>query len=313
MIPLMFLGVIAGAALPLQTNINTRLRRSVGSPFLATFLSFLIGTTVLLIATLAMDGRLPGAESAVGSPGWLWIGGVFGVIVLTANLFMFPRLGAVQTAVLPVTGQVLMGLLIDHFGWFRAAAVPLGPIRGLGGVLVLVGVFGAIGVADRLLGRSGGAPTGSSHGAGAWLWRLVGIGCGALLASQTAINGRLGVALGSAAAAALVSFAVGAAALLLILLLSRTRWQLTRVDEHPNPWWMWLGGLLGAAFVFANAMLQPILGTGLTVTLVLLGMMLGSLAIDALGLLGARRKKVTAFQALGLLVMIAGVALIRLV
>lgn len=309
----MILGVIAGAALPVQTNINTRLRHSVGSPFLATFLSFLIGTVTLLVATLAMDGRLAGPSAAAGTPWWLWIGGVFGVIVLTANLFMFPRLGAVQTAVLPVTGQVLMGLLIDHFGWFRAAPVPLGPTRALGGILVLVGVFGAIGVADRVFGRAGGAPTGSSHGAGAWVWRLVGIGCGALLASQTAINGRLGVALGSAVAAALISFAIGAAALLLILVVTRTPWRLRRVDERRNPWWMWIGGVLGAAFVFTNALLQPILGTGLTVMLILLGMMLGSLAIDALGLLGARRKKVTLFQALGLLLMISGVALIRLV
>lgn len=313
MIIVMVLGVIAGAALPLQTNINTRLRQSVGSPFLATFLSFGIGTVTLLVATLAMDGRLPGPSAAAGRPWWLWIGGVFGVIVLTANLFMFPRLGAVQTAVLPVTGQVLMGLLIDHFGWFRAVPVPLGPTRALGGLLVLMGVFGAIGVADRVFGRAGGTPTGSSHGAGAWLWRLVGIGCGALLASQTAINGRLGVALGSAVAAALISFAVGVVALLAILLVTRTPWRLRRVDERPNPWWMWIGGVLGAAFVFANALLQPILGTGLTVMLILLGMMLGSLAIDALGLLGARRKKVTLFQAVGLLLMIGGVALIRLV
>ncbi|MDO5683100.1 MAG: DMT family transporter [Propionibacteriaceae bacterium] len=313
MLVVMVLGVIAGTALPLQTNVNTRLRQTVGSPFLATFLSFSIGTLSLLVATLVMDGRLPGPSAAAGTPAWLWIGGVFGIIVLTANLFMFPRLGAVQTAVLPVTGQVLMGLLIDHFGWFRTEQVDLGLTRGLGGLLVLVGVFGAIGAADRVFGRAGGAPTGSSHGASAWLWRLVGIGCGALMASQTAINGRLGVALGSAIAATLISFAVGVVALLIILLVTRTPWRWLRVDERPNPWWMWTGGVLGAAFVFANALLQPILGTGLTVMLILLGMMLGSLAIDALGLLGARRKRVTLFQAIGLVLMIAGVGLIRLV
>lgn len=313
MIAVIILGALAGAALPLQTNVNTRLRRSVGSPFLATSLSFLIGTIVLLIATLVMDRALPGPAAAMSTPPWLWIGGFFGVIVLTANLFMFPRLGAVQTAVLPITGQVLMGLLIDHFGWFRVAPTELTLIRATGGLLVLVGVFGAIGVADRWLGRTGGAPTGSSHGASAWLWRLVGVVCGALLASQTAINGRLGVALGSAVAAALVSFAVGTLALIVILLVTRTPWRLTRPDDRPNPWWMWLGGALGAGFVFANAFLQPVLGTGLTVMVILLGMMLGSLAIDALGLLGARRKKVSLLQALGLLLMIGGVALIRIV
>lgn len=306
------LGLLAGAALPLQTNFNTRLRQSVGSPFLATTLSFLIGTMVLLIATLAVDRELPGPAAATGTPAWLWIGGLFGVIVLTANLFMFPRLGAVQTAVLPITGQVLMGLLIDHFGWFRVDPTALTATRATGGLLVLAGVLGAIGIADRVLRRTGGAPTGSLHGRSAWFWRLVGVLCGAMLASQTAINGRLGVALGSAVAAALVSFAVGTVALIVIVVVTRTPWRLTRPDDRPNPWWMWLGGVLGAAFVFGNAFLQPILGTGLTVMLVLLGMMLGSVAIDAFGLLGARRKRITAFQGVGLLLMISGVALIRL-
>lgn len=309
----MILGVIAGVALPVQTNINTRLRQTVGSPFLATFLSFAIGTAVLAVAALAKDGRVPAPSDLGAVPPWLLVGGLIGVTVLTANLFMFQRLGAVQTAVLPITGQVLMGLLIDHFGWFGVPPVHLGVTRAVGGLLVLVGVFGAIGVSDRVFGRAGGAPTGSSQGLGAWPWRFVGIGCGALLASQTAINGRLGVALGSAVAAALVSFAIGAAILLVIVLATRAAGQLRRLREGSHPWWMWLGGALGAGFVFGNAFLQPLLGTGLTVMLVLLGIMVGSLAIDALGLLGARRKKVTAFQVIGLLLMIGGVALIRLV
>lgn len=43
---------------------------------------------------------------------------------------------------------------------------------------------------------------------------------------------------------------------------------------------MWVGGVLGALFIFGNAALVPQIGTGLTVVAGLLGSMLGSLIID---------------------------------
>lgn len=58
--------------------------------------------------------------------------------------------------------------------------------------------------------------------------------------------------------------------------------------------------------------LAPTIGTGLAVVIVLLGLMAGSLAIDQFGWLGAKRNPVTALQLIGLLVMILGVACIRL-
>ncbi|WP_027004264.1 DMT family transporter [Corynebacterium halotolerans] len=310
------LGVLIGLVMPLQTSANSRLRLSVGSPFLASFISFLVGTLTLLVATLLVDGGLPDLGLAAGQPGWLWAGGFLGVVVLTGNIFLFPRLGSVQTVVLPITGQVLMGLLIDHFGWFHSPQAPLSATRVAGAVLLVVGVLGAIGLLDTLVRRRTVAPVldgGRGEGAGLWLWRAAGVVFGMCGATQTAVNGRLGVVIDSAVAAALVSFTVGVTTLLLIVLATRTPWRLRRLDGRPNPWWMWIGGFLGAAFVFGNAFLAPIIGTGLTVMVILLGLMGGSLIIDHFGLLGARRKPTTALQALGLLLMVAGVALIRLV
>ncbi|HKM24311.1 MAG TPA: DMT family transporter, partial [Corynebacterium sp.] len=65
--------------------------------------------------------------------------------------------------------------------------------------------------------------------------------------------------------------------------------------------------------VFGNAYLSPVIGTGLTVMTILLGMMVGSLLIDHFGLLGAKRKPTTLLQAVGLALMVVGVAVIRLV
>ncbi|GAA2179705.1 DMT family transporter [Brooklawnia cerclae] len=311
------LGLTIGVGLPVQTSINTRLRRSVGSPFVASLVSFLVGTVFLIVVTLA--GRhsvLFPASLLTEQPTWLWLGGLFGVVYLTGNILLMPRLGAVQTVVMPVFGQVLMSLLIDNFGWFAAATRPLAPLRAAGGLLVLLGVVGVVSPGGRTPARGGDpattarAPGGDTPGL--WLWRLLGVVAGMFSAAQTAVNGHLGAVVGSKLEAAFVSFLVGTLVLIVVVALSRTPLRLTRVADAPHPWWMWLGGIIGAVFVLSNVYLVAEVGTGLAVIIVLIGLMVGSLLIDQFGWFGAKRSPITPIQAVSLLVMIAGAALIRL-
>lgn len=52
----------------------------------------------------------------------MWFAGVFGVTLLTGNVLLLPKLGSLKTVIMPVTGQIVMGLLIDAFGWFGTTA-----------------------------------------------------------------------------------------------------------------------------------------------------------------------------------------------
>ncbi len=300
-------GVFTGSLMPLQTSVNNRLRLSVGTPLLASFLSFLIGTGALILATWLSSGQpYPSLGQANGQPWWMFTGGALGVVVLTGNILLFPRVGSVQTVILPITGQIITGLLIDTFGLFGVAQIPLGWLRMIGALLVLAGAVAAVGVLRR------GLPGPAQKTPGIWLWRALGLLMGACAASQISVNGGLGVVLGSAVEAALVSFSVGTLTLLLLLVLTRTPWRGVALVGQRNPWWMWIGGILGATIVFATAALGPILGTGMTVVVMLLGMMAGSLFIDTFGLLGAVRRRVDWTQVLGLVVIVAGAAMIRL-
>lgn len=305
-------GVIIGLILPLQTSINSRLRRSVGSPFMASLISFAIGTVFLAIVTSSIDHHLLFSPRLLTQqPAWLWIGGLFGVVYLTCNILLFPQLGSVQTVILPMFGQILMGLLIDNFGWFHAKVSPLTPVRLSGAGLVFIGVLVTVALSSWLLNRhaaTNARPTPPSL----WLWRLLGIGAGMLGAAQSAINGHLGVVLNSSLNAAFISFLVGTLALLLINLVLRSKRQLVRPDNRPNPWWMWLGGIIGALFVLGNVVLVPVLGTGLTIVIVLVGLMGGSLLIDNFGWLDSPKNPVTLVQLMGLALMVGGVALIHL-
>ena len=295
------LGILAGLVLPIQTLVNTRLRASTGTPFSSSMISFAVGTVTLLIVATAVTGGNYGIAQAFNEPLWIWFGGLLGVVALTGNILLYPHLGAVQTVVLPIAGQVIMGLIVDHFGLFESPQSSLTALRAIGAIIVLVGVIAVVATPS--------AATSSEDSATAlWLWRLAGFIFGCFTASQSAINGHLGQVTGSPVSAALVSFAVGVTALVIVNIVLRWRPRIERPEGKPNPWWMWIGGVLGALFIFGNAALVPQIGTGLTVVAGLLGSMLGSLIIDRVS--GAPIKS---RQVLGIALLLTGVVLIRLV
>ena len=294
-------GIIAGLVLPVQTLVNTRLRASTGTPFSSSLISFAVGTVTLLVIATAVTGGKFGISQALGEPLWIWFGGLLGVVALTGNILLFPHLGAVQTVVLPIAGQIMMGVVIDHFGFFDSPASPLTIVRAVGALVALGGVIAIV--------AGPGAPTKRDDNTMAlWLWRLAGFIFGCFTASQSAINGHLGQITGSPVSAALVSFTIGVSALIVLNIILRWRPRIERPDGEANPWWMWVGGVLGALFVLGNAALVPQIGTGLTVVATLLGSMLGSLLIDHM-----RGARVQLRQVVGIAVILIGVVLIRLV
>ncbi|GAX05758.1 membrane protein [Secundilactobacillus pentosiphilus] len=311
------IGLVIGIGLPMQTSINSRLRSALGSPFLASLVSFGIGTAFLAVMTL-IDQRslLIGMPLIRTQPFWLWLGGLLGVIYLTGNIMLFPKLGSVQTVIFPVLGQILAGLLIDDLGLFYSPISQLTVVRGLGALLVIAGVMITVagnGWLERITGQAGLETVAEEtpRAAHLMLWRLFGIFAGVLSATQTAVNGHLGEVLGSKIQAAYVSFLVGTVTLIVIVLVLRPPLMFQR-NHGKSPWWMWIGGLLGALFVLGNVYLVPVIGTGFAVIIVLIGLMIGSLLIDQFGWLSSEKNPVTLLQLGGLLVMIIGVVVIRL-
>jgi transporter family-2 protein len=120
---------------------------------------------------------------------------------------------------------------------------------------------------------------------------------GALLATQSRINGDLSGALGKApVVAAAISFAVGTVALLAYAVATGALTQARRqLAQTPGRWWFRIGGVGGAALVGASAAAVPQVGVALTSVFVVTGQTAGSLAADGAGLgPGGRRALTTA-------------------
>ena len=254
---------------------------------------------------------MPQFADGASAPWWVWLGGAMGVCFVLGNILLFPRLGAVQTVVLPILGQVMMGLCIDRFGLFGAPVLSVSWMRVLGAVVVLAGIVVVLaGIVVVLRAGKRPAVEGDAAGVELWLFRSLGVLVGVGSAVQTAVNGYLGTIAGSSLHAGEINLAVGALLLLVAALVSSPR-QLVRKPE-PGPWWMWVGGLVGATFVISGATLAPLLGTATTVIAFDAGTIAAGQALEARGAFGARKNPLTAMRLFGLVVIFLGVLAVRL-
>lgn len=115
----LIIGFIFGFAPPLQTTINSGLAQQMHNSLFAALVSFSVGTFALFILTLIFNRSLKFKVSQpdVGNIKPIhFIGGVLGVIFVTSNIILMPFLGAALTTIVAMLGQMLMGVMIDHFG-----------------------------------------------------------------------------------------------------------------------------------------------------------------------------------------------------
>lgn len=310
------IGPLSGTALPVQTSINAKLTERLGSPLPATCVNTMMGalTMVLLLLLTGSSFAVP-KEVLTPDQWWLFLGGPSGIILVGLNMFVLPKLGSVEIGMLAVFGQLLGGMVIDHFGWFGAEVIPMTWFRTLGVAVVFAGVALVTVQPPEAAGAESrkSAPGERPRGALLWIYRLLGVISGLACALQVAVNGTLAVRLGEDLAASFYSFGGGfllAAVMTLIMaLLHKLPPQHREIKNRP---WMYSGGVFGVICVVANIYLAQEVGAGLAIILSLIGQMAGSVIIDAVGWLGIRKQPLTTKKVLGLVIMLAGTALISL-
>ena len=123
------------------------------------------------------------------------------------------------------------------------------------------------------------------------------------------MNSRLRAFSGGPFGAALLSFVVGSVALALVLAAVRAPWPASQLAEAP--WWTWCGGLMGAVYVLGAILIAPRIGPGPLLALVVMGQMSAALLLEHFGWLGAVRHPVSWVRVLGVLLIVAGAALVR--
>ena len=132
------IGLLGGAAVGLQSPlagaISQRLGGTAGSFFV--HLSGTIFSAALLL--------LRGGENLRDwrtLPWYLFTVGLFGLVLYQTIAVTLPRLGSMTMITLIIIGQLLVGMLIDHFGWLGVAVHPISFSRVLGVAVLMLGSY----------------------------------------------------------------------------------------------------------------------------------------------------------------------------
>ena len=262
----------AGSLTAVQSRANGSLGTILDSGLHASVVSFAVGLTVLTLVGLAVRRirlgmvRLLAALRSGAMPWWWAMGGVFGALFIFSQSFAVGTIGVALFAVALVSGQNLASLIVDAVGLGPRGRQPVSVVRMASSMIGIVAV--GIAVSGRVREDSVSVRRGAlrrrrhrrCHSAG----------------DQRAINSDFsrtdGCRLGELRCR---QFHLTFALLMIIAIGARA------LEALPaGPWWLYLGGVIGATFIATTAWVVGKVGVLAISLLVTAGQLTGALVLD---------------------------------
>jgi bacterial/archaeal transporter family-2 protein len=132
----LLIALAAGAMMPTQAATNNKMATVIGSPILAAFISFVVGTVALFVYAILSGETLSSLAEARNAPPIAWVGGFLGAFFVASAVMLVPRIGVAMTFSLIIAGQMIVTLVIDHFGLLGVPVKEVSLAR-IGGILLI--------------------------------------------------------------------------------------------------------------------------------------------------------------------------------
>ena len=133
-----FIGLLGGLAVGIQSPLSGVISERVGGAS-SSFIIHVSGAVVSGLLLLLRGGEKIGNWRSL--PPYMFGLGSLGVVLYLTLSYTIPRLGATSALTLIVVGQLLMGFLLDTFGWFGLPTRPIETTRILAVGLLLAGSY----------------------------------------------------------------------------------------------------------------------------------------------------------------------------
>jgi len=257
----------------LQARVNGELSGHVGTGIEAALISFSPGFALLTIGLVfsrqMREGlrRIPVAVREGRLAWWAIPAGLLGGLFVACQSFAVPLIGVAMFTVGIVAGQSANALLVDRLGLSPVGHTPLTARRLLAALIAIAAVLIAV---AHLLGADGFSP----------IAMILAIIAGAGVAIQQALGGRVNNATGMPLSTTWLNFAFGTGGLLIGALVGAAAVGAPVGQPEPGPWWMYLGGVLGIAFITTASWAVPRYGVLVFALTSIAGQLLGALLLD---------------------------------
>ena len=131
---------LMGAILSVYLPMNSSVSRHLGSSMAASAVFFVVAT-ITSIVILILGGEYHSLAKLRSAPVYLHIAGVISAFFIVGTTFLIPKVGARTFFILLVSGQILMAMVISHFGVLESPQDPITLKKTLGAMLVIAGAF----------------------------------------------------------------------------------------------------------------------------------------------------------------------------
>jgi transporter family-2 protein len=134
---ILLVGLAGGMAIGVQSPMSSMISQRLGM-LESIFIVHAGGALVVLIPILVFGSRLREWRSV---PLYTLGAGAFGLIVIASMSYMIPRIGIAGAMITLLAGQLIVGSLLDHFGWLGVTQRVLDLPRIIGLIVVMAGVW----------------------------------------------------------------------------------------------------------------------------------------------------------------------------
>lgn len=130
------LALLIGALISIMISFNSGLEGYVGSTY-SVVIIHAVGLIAILIVAAIKKEKIVIKESI---PFYLFLGGIFGVMLTLVNVITIGSIGVALTTALAVFGQLVFSSLVDHFGLFGLTKYEFNRKKIVGLFIVFIGL-----------------------------------------------------------------------------------------------------------------------------------------------------------------------------
>lgn len=131
------IGLLGGVAVALQASLAGIFSERIG--LIGNGLFVFGGGFLFALIVLAFVG-VDHLKSWKTVPWYAWLAGPLGIIIISSIGFAIPRIGVASTLTLIVVSQLILGVVMDHFGWLTIPR-PFDLQRLIGIAILFVGTW----------------------------------------------------------------------------------------------------------------------------------------------------------------------------
>ena len=135
---IILIGLIGGVAVGLQSPLASMMSQRLGV-FESIFIVHIGGAVFSLIPLLIYGGGKLAQWRSI--PWYALCAGIFGLVVISAISYTIPRVGVAAAITTIIAGQLLVSMVLDHYGLLGASQRSMDATRVVGLAVVLAGVW----------------------------------------------------------------------------------------------------------------------------------------------------------------------------